>query len=50
MEGLSCAEDLKDKTGGEIRGTRVDIEEKAEGECLLCGGIAREIVYLARSY
>jgi prolyl-tRNA synthetase len=50
MEGLACADELKDKTGAEIRGTRIDVEEKAEGVCVVCGKQATEIVYLARSY
>jgi prolyl-tRNA synthetase len=50
MEGLSCAEEIKDKTGGETRGTRIDVEEKPEGVCVVCGQVATEIVYVARSY
>jgi hypothetical protein len=50
MEGLSCDEEIKDKTGGEIRGTRIDIEEKAEGVCPVCGKVAQDVVYVARSY
>jgi prolyl-tRNA synthetase len=50
MEGLACAEEIKDKTGGEVRGTRIDIEEKGEGVCLVCGKPAKDVVYVARSY
>ncbi|MHA1769110.1 MAG: proline--tRNA ligase [Candidatus Thorarchaeota archaeon] len=50
MEGLSCAEEIKDRTGGEIRGTRIDVEEKPEGVCVVCGKAATEVVYIARSY
>ncbi|MFX1263672.1 MAG: proline--tRNA ligase, partial [Promethearchaeota archaeon] len=50
MEGLSCDEEIKDKTGGEIRGTRIDIDEKAEGVCVVCGKVAQAVVYVARSY
>jgi prolyl-tRNA synthetase len=50
MEGFACAEELKDKTGGEVRGTRIDIDEKPEGVCLVCGKPAKEVVYVARSY
>ncbi len=50
MAGLACAEYIKDKTGGEIRGTRIDIEEEPTGVCLVCGKPAQEIVYIARSY
>ncbi|MHA2161590.1 MAG: proline--tRNA ligase [Candidatus Thorarchaeota archaeon] len=50
MEGLACDEEIKEKTGGEVRGTRIDIEDKAEGVCVVCGKVAREVVYVARSY
>jgi prolyl-tRNA synthetase len=50
MEGLACAEEIKDRTGGEVRGTRIDVEEKPEGVCTVCGKVATEIVYVARSY
>ena len=50
MEGLSCDEEIKDKTGGEVRGTRIDVEDKAEGVCVVCGKPATEVVYVARSY
>ncbi len=50
MEGLSCGEEIKDRTGGEIRGTRTDIEEKPESVCVVCGKPAQSVVYVARSY
>ncbi|MFW9845911.1 MAG: hypothetical protein ACFFD6_04135, partial [Candidatus Thorarchaeota archaeon] len=50
MEGMSCDEEIKERTGGEVRGTRIDIEEKAEGVCPVCGKSAQEIAYIARSY
>ena len=50
MEGLPCDEDIKDKTGGEVRGTRTDVEDVASGVCVSCGKPATEIVYIARSY
>lgn len=50
MEGLSCADEIKDRTGGEVRGTRIDVEEKPDGVCVACGKVATEIVYIARSY
>jgi prolyl-tRNA synthetase len=45
-----CAEILKNEAGGEIRGTRADIIEKANGKCLICGKESKEIVYVARAY
>lgn len=50
MDGEQCGEEIKDKTGGEIRGTRIDVEEEAEGICVACGKPAKAIVYVARSY
>ncbi|MFW9919092.1 MAG: proline--tRNA ligase [Candidatus Thorarchaeota archaeon] len=50
MDGLACDEELKEKTGGEVRGTRIDVEETASGVCPVCGKVAKEIVYIARSY
>ena len=50
MEGLPCDEEIKDKTGGEVRGTRTDVEDVASGVCVNCGKQATEVVYVARSY
>ena len=50
MDGLGCGEEIKDKTGGEVRGTRIDMEDTAEGVCISCGKPAKEVVYVARSY
>jgi prolyl-tRNA synthetase len=49
-DGLSCAEEIKNRTGGEVRGTRIDVEETATGACIVCGKAAEAIVYVARSY
>ncbi|MHA1771397.1 MAG: proline--tRNA ligase [Candidatus Thorarchaeota archaeon] len=50
MEGLECADELKAQTGGDVRGTRIDVEESPEGVCVVCGKKAQNIVYVARSY
>jgi len=50
LAGEKCAEVIEKETGGEIRGTRIDIEEKAKGKCIVCGKEAKEIVYIAKSY
>jgi prolyl-tRNA synthetase len=50
MDGYPCAEEIEKNTRGEIRGTRVDIDEKPEGLCVACGKVAKEVVYIARSY
>jgi prolyl-tRNA synthetase len=50
LDGEVCAEKVEKETGGEIRGTRIDLEEKANGDCIVCGKKAKEIVYVAKSY
>ncbi|TFF91120.1 proline--tRNA ligase, partial [Candidatus Thorarchaeota archaeon] len=50
MDGFNCAEEIKDKTAGEILGTRIDVDDKAEGVCVVCGKPAEAVVYVARSY
>ena len=46
----NCALRIKEEIGGEIRGTRFDVEEKPEGFCVACGKDARKVVYVARTY
>jgi prolyl-tRNA synthetase len=50
MDGLPCAEEIKERTGGETRGTRIDVVEAPTGVCVVCGKAATEVVYVARSY
>ncbi len=50
IDAYSCAEQVEKNTRGEIRGTRIDIDEKPEGVCVACGRVAKEVVYIARSY
>ncbi len=50
MEGLGCADELKAQTGGDICGTRIDVEEHPTGVCVVCGKKAEAVVYVARSY
>jgi len=47
---VECAERLKEEAGGEIRGERYDIAETPKGRCVVCGGGARFVVYVARAY
>jgi prolyl-tRNA synthetase len=49
-DGESCAEVIEKETGGEIRGTRIDKEEKASGKCIVCGKKANVVTYIAKSY
>ncbi len=50
MDGYPCAEDIEKNTRGEIRGIRIDIDDNPEGLCVVCGKVAEEVVYIARSY
>lgn len=49
-DGEKCAEMIEKETGGEIRGTRIDVEEEAKGDCIVCGKKATEVIYIAKSY
>jgi len=49
-EDIRCAEAIKDESGGEIRGHRIDVEEKPESRCIACGREAQRVVYVARAY
>ena len=49
-EDIGCAEKIKDESGGEIRGHRIDVEEKPKSPCIVCGAEARRVVYVARAY
>lgn len=50
MEGKECAEILKEKFHLNVRGERMDKEEKPEGTCIVCGKPAKVVVYLAKQY
>jgi prolyl-tRNA synthetase len=53
MDAQSCADNIKAETnGGEVRGTRIDIDEKPteDEKCVFCGKKAKEYVYVAKSY
>jgi hypothetical protein len=41
---------VKEKTSGNVRGTRFDRQEKASGKCIVCKKDATAIVYIARQY
>jgi prolyl-tRNA synthetase len=49
-ENVGCAEAIKEESGGEIRGHRIDIEEKPEMPCIMCGKKAEKVVYVAKAY
>jgi len=47
----SCAEDMQNVTqGGKVRGVRVDKKELATEKCAWCGGLGKEVVYVAKQY
>ncbi|VVB58485.1 Proline--tRNA ligase [Candidatus Anstonella stagnisolia] len=51
MQGKACADEVKSKTAGDVRGTRYDAHEKPkEKRCIVCGKPAAEYVYVARQY
>ena len=45
-----CADEIKDATGYEIRGRRVDVDEEPDERCAWCGAPAKRVVYLAKAY
>jgi prolyl-tRNA synthetase len=49
-DGEECAEVVKEKTGGEVRGNIHGKKEEARGECIVCGKPAKEVLYVAVSY
>ena len=49
-ENVGCAETIKEESGGEIRGHRIDINEKPEMPCIVCGKKAERVVYVAKAY
>ena len=49
-EGKGCADEVKAKTGGDVRGSRFDKPESAAGNCVSCGKKAKVLVYVARQY
>jgi prolyl-tRNA synthetase len=48
--GEKCADELKEKTGADIRGTRLDERQKPIGNCIVCGKKAGVIAYAGKSY
>jgi len=52
MEGAECGEKVREKLGLEVRGRRLDKEEKptSKAKCIACGREATEIVYMAAAY
>ena len=47
---IECAELIKNKVGGEIRGFRYDIHEEPFSNCIACSKHAKYVIYIARAY
>ncbi len=45
-----CAKEIKEATGYEVRGRRIDVDERPEGTCVWCGRPATRVVYMAKAY
>lgn len=50
MDGIKCAEVLKEKTGAVVRGTRFGKSERASGNCIVCNKKAKVVVYAGKDY
>ncbi|MBI5051196.1 proline--tRNA ligase [Candidatus Micrarchaeota archaeon] len=50
MEGKACAEIVKEKTKGNMRGSRFGDKGKVEGNCIACGKKSSVYLYSARQY
>ncbi len=48
--GEKCAEYIEKQIEGEIRGILANKKEKPIGKCIICGKIAKEVVYIAKTY
>jgi len=48
-QGKACADEIKAKTHGDVRGTLFE-EERASGKCIVCGKDATALVYVGRQY
>lgn len=49
-ESIECAEKIREISSGEIRGYRIDVEEKPKGPCVICGREAKKVIYVAKAY
>lgn len=49
-EGVPCGEIIEKETGGDVRGTLANKEEKPKSKCVVCGKKATKIVYIGKSY
>ncbi len=47
---IDCANKIKEELGGEVRGNRIDIDERRKGKCVVCGKECEEVYYVAKAY
>jgi len=47
---IECAETIKNRVGGEIRGHRYDVREEVFSTCISCGKGSISVIYIARAY
>ncbi|MFW9921753.1 MAG: proline--tRNA ligase [Candidatus Thorarchaeota archaeon] len=47
---IECAEQIKNDSGADIRGTREDLKEEPYGPCIACGKEGKKVVYIAPAY
>jgi prolyl-tRNA synthetase len=51
IEGLPCAEKIKESLKADVRGERADRKEPARGrKCVVCGRPAKHVVYVGKQY
>jgi prolyl-tRNA synthetase len=50
IEGVPCAEAVKERLHADVRGERADVQEKASGKCVMCGKPAKHVVYIGKQY
>jgi prolyl-tRNA synthetase len=48
--GLKCAGKVEKDMLAEVRGTLANKKEKSSGKCVICSKLAKEVVYIAKSY
>jgi len=49
-DGEKCAEVIEKETGAEVRGTKLNEENKDFSKCIICNKKANHTVYVAKSY
>jgi prolyl-tRNA synthetase len=49
-ENIKCSDIIKESSGGEIRGYKINIKEEPESPCIACGYKANKVVYISKAY